>query len=119
MAGASSVDEYVASQPKQVRSALERVRSVIRRAVPRAEETISYKIPAYKLNGRIVVYFAAWKEHYALYPGTSRLVPEFKDELARYEVGKGTIRFPFSEPVPAKLIGRIAKFRAKEVGTSK
>jgi uncharacterized protein YdhG (YjbR/CyaY superfamily) len=68
------------------------------------------------LHGRYVVYFAGWKQHYSLYPSTDRLVAAFKDDLAPYEVnGKGTIRFPLSEPVPVKLIEGIAKFRAKEV----
>jgi uncharacterized protein YdhG (YjbR/CyaY superfamily) len=62
-----------------------------------------------------VLYFAGWKQHYSLYPATGRVVAAFKDELAPYQISKGTIRFPLSEPVPARLIGRIAKFRAKEV----
>ena len=111
----TSVSEYIASQPQQVRGALKRVRSAIRKAVPRAEETIAYQIPAYKLDGRAVIYFAGWKRHYSLYPATRRLVAAFKDELAPYEVNdKGTIRFPLTEPVPVKLIEAIAKFRAKE-----
>ena len=77
---------------------------------------ISYKIPAYKLHGRAVVYFAGWTQHYALYPGNAHTVAAFKDELAPYEISKGTIRFPLSQPVPVKLIERIAIFRAKEVG---
>ena len=109
-----SVDEYIASQPETVQAILERVRSTIRKAVPGAEEVISYQIPAYKLQGLAVIYFAGWKQHYSLYPATGRLVSAFKDELASYEVRKGTIRFPLSEPVPVRLIGRIAKFRAKE-----
>jgi uncharacterized protein YdhG (YjbR/CyaY superfamily) len=76
---------------------------------------ISYKIPTYKLNGRPVLYFAGWKQHYSLYPATDHVVAAFKDDLAPYEVNKGAIRFPLSEPVPVKLIERIAKFRAKEV----
>ena len=92
------------------------MRSAIRKAMPSAEERISYQIPAYKLNGRAVIYFAGWKAHYSLYPATRRLVAAFKDELAPYEVNdKGTMRFPLSEPVPAKLIEAIATFRAKEV----
>ncbi|MGH9256850.1 MAG: iron chaperone [Vicinamibacterales bacterium] len=109
-----SVDAYIASQPEAVRGVLERVRRVIRKAVPKAEEVISYQIPAYKLDGRPVLYFAGWREHYSLYPSTSRLVAAFKDDLAPYEVSKGTIRFPLSEPVPVKLIEALAKFRAKE-----
>ncbi|HVT15277.1 MAG TPA: DUF1801 domain-containing protein [Thermoanaerobaculia bacterium] len=110
-----SVDEYIASQPEAVQGILGRVRSAIRKAVPRAEEVISYKIPAYKLHGCVVLYFAGWKQHYSLYPATQRVVAAFKDELSSYEVSKGTIRFPLNQPVPVKLIGRIAKFRAKEV----
>lgn len=109
-----SVDEYIASQPETVQGILERVRSAIRKAVPGAEEVISYQIPAYKLQGLAVIYFAGWKQHYSLYPATGHLVAAFKNELAPYEVSKGTIRFPLSEPIPVRLIGRIAKFRAKE-----
>ena len=110
-----SVDEYIASRPAAVRSVLKRVRSIIRKAVPKADEVLSYQIPTYKLNGRAVVFFAGWSEHYSLYPSNDRLVAAFKKELAQYEISKGTIRFPLSEPVPVKLIERIAKFRAKEV----
>jgi uncharacterized protein YdhG (YjbR/CyaY superfamily) len=97
---------------------LKRVRSIIRKAVPGADEVISYQIPAYKLHGRTVLYFAAWKEHYSVYPSNTRLVAAFKNELAGYQLSKGTIRFPLSEPVPVKLIEGIAKFRAKEVAAA-
>ncbi len=110
-----SVDEYIASQPEAVQGALKQVRIAILKAVPGAEEVISYKIPAYKLSSGTVLYFAGWKQHYSLYPAGGRVVTAFKEELAPYEVNKGTIRFPLSLPVPVKLIGRIAKFRAKEV----
>ncbi|MGB2717911.1 MAG: DUF1801 domain-containing protein [Vicinamibacterales bacterium] len=111
----SSVTGYIASQPTRVRRALTRVRGIIRKAIPKADEVISYGIPSYKMNGRYVIYFAGWKQHYSLYPFTDRLLAAFKDDIARYEVsGKGTIRFPLSEPVPARLIERIARFRAKE-----
>jgi uncharacterized protein YdhG (YjbR/CyaY superfamily) len=110
-----SVDEYIACQPEAVRGILERVRSTIRKAVPDAKEMISYKIPTYKLHSRPVLYFAGWKQHYSLYPATERVVAAFKNELAPYEVKKGTIRFPLFQPVPVQLVGSIAKFRAKEV----
>ena len=113
--GFKSVDEYIAAQPEAVQGLLERVRSTIRKAVPSAGEVISYKIPTYKLSGGPVLYFAAWRRHYSLYPATGRVVAAFKDDLAPYEIIKSTIRFPLSEPVPVKLIERIAKFRAKEV----
>jgi uncharacterized protein YdhG (YjbR/CyaY superfamily) len=110
-----SVDDYIAAQPRAARRALKRVQSIIRRSVPGAEEVISYGIPTYKLHGRPVVYFGGWTGHYSLYPSNDRLVAAFKKELEPYEVSKGTIRFPLSEPVPAKLVEAIVKFRAKEV----
>jgi len=110
-----SVTEYIAAQPDAAQRVLERVRSTIRKAVPGAEEVISYKMPTYKLQGRAMLYFAGWKQHYSLYPATERVLMAFKDDLASYTVRKGTIRFPLFEPVPVKLIGRIAKFRAKEL----
>jgi uncharacterized protein YdhG (YjbR/CyaY superfamily) len=104
-----SVDQYIATHPEDVRAILQRVRSTIRKAVPGAEEVISYQIPTYKLHGIAVLYFAGWKQHYSLYPATARLVAAFKDDLAPYEFNnKGTIRFPLSQPVPVKLIERIA-----------
>jgi uncharacterized protein YdhG (YjbR/CyaY superfamily) len=110
-----SIDEYIRTKPKDLQLILQRVRSVIRKAVPAAEEAISYQIPAFKVHGGAMLYFAGWKQHYSLYPATGRLVAELEDDLAGYKLSKGTIRFPLSEPVPAKLIGRIARFRAKEV----
>ena len=112
----SSVDEYITSQPEAVQSLLSLVRTAIRKAVPEAEEVISYKIPTYKLHGQPVLYFAGWKKHYSLYPASDHMVAAFQEELASYTVNKGTIRFPLTQPVPVKLIGRIAKFRAKEIG---
>ena len=109
-----SVNEYIASKPNDVRVTLNRVRSTIRKAVPAADEVISYQIPTYKLNGVPVLYFAGWKQHYSLYPAGGRLVAAFREELAPYEISKGTIRFPLSERVPVKLIRDIAKFRAIE-----
>jgi uncharacterized protein YdhG (YjbR/CyaY superfamily) len=110
-----SVNEYITSRPRPVQAVLKRVRSTIRKAVPAAEELISYQIPAYKLNGVPLLYFAGWSRHYSLYPANDALVEAFKDELARYELSKGTIRFPLAEPVPINLIERIAKFRAQQL----
>lgn len=111
-----TVTAYIAEFPRPTRAILRRVRAAIRKALPRADETMSYRIPTYKLHGRPVIYFAGWKRHYSIYPATARLVAAFEDELAAYEVNdKGTIRFPLTEPVPAALIGRLAAFRASEV----
>jgi uncharacterized protein YdhG (YjbR/CyaY superfamily) len=110
-----SVSEYIASKPKDAQAVLKRVRRAIRNSVPAAEEGIAYQIPVYKLNGVHLLFFAGWKQHYSLYPVSDALVAAFKDELAPYELSKGTIRFPLDEPVPEGLIERIAKFRAKQL----
>ena len=110
-----SVDDYIALQPEAVRGLLERVRSTIRKAVPEAEESISYQIPTYKLPGGPLIYFAGWKKHYSLYPVSAQLIDALRKDLGAREVEKGTIRFPLDEPVPVKLITRIVKYRAKEV----
>jgi uncharacterized protein YdhG (YjbR/CyaY superfamily) len=110
----TNVDEYISVQPETVQVALRVVRSALRKALPGAEEVISYKMPAYKLHGGIVLYFAGWKHHYSLYPVGERMVAMLKNQQASYKVSKGAIRFPLSEPIPVKLIRRIAKFRAEE-----
>jgi uncharacterized protein YdhG (YjbR/CyaY superfamily) len=111
----TSVKAYIASKPREARVALERVRQAIRTAVPDAEENLSYQMPAYTLNGVPVLYFAGWKSHYSLYPASDALVAKFARELAPYERRKGTIRMPLSEPVPVRLIERIARFRAGQI----
>lgn len=110
-----SVDDYIASQSEGVQDILTQVRGTIRKAVPGAQEVISYQMPTYTLHGGRLLYFAAWKQHYSIYAATAQVVAAFHDELAPYQIDKGTIRFPLSQPVPVKLIARIAKFRAKEV----
>ena len=82
-----------------VQAIIERVRSAIRKAVPRAEEVISYQLPTYKLNGRALLFFAGWKQHYSLYPPTERLIAAFKDELAPYDVNKAL--FALGSPAPS------------------
>jgi uncharacterized protein YdhG (YjbR/CyaY superfamily) len=114
-AAPTTIGEYIAGFPKPVQTVLKRVRASIRKGLPKAEETISYRIPAFKVGGRTVIYFAGWKAHYSIYPANARLVAAFRSELEPYEVnGRGTIRFPLSEPVPAKLLEGIARFRARD-----
>jgi uncharacterized protein YdhG (YjbR/CyaY superfamily) len=109
-----SVDAYIAAQPDEIQVILERVRRAIRKALPGAEEVISYNLPTYKLRGVAVLYFAAWKQHYSIYPAGAALVTEFKNQLAACKIEKSTLRFSYADPVPVKLIERIAKFRAQE-----
>ena len=107
-----SVDEYIAVFPKNVQCILEEFRKAIQEAAPEAEETISYQMPAFKLNG-ILVWFAAHKNHIGFYPRVSAIVA-FKDKLSRYKVGKGTVQFPLNEPIPFDLIKEMVRFRIKE-----
>jgi uncharacterized protein YdhG (YjbR/CyaY superfamily) len=112
----ASVDEYISRCDKPAQQVLRQVRRAIKTALPDADEVISYQIPAYRVNGRVAVYFAAWKEHYSVYPLTRKIETAFPREIARFETsGKGTIRFPFSEPVPVDLIKGIARLRAEDV----
>jgi uncharacterized protein YdhG (YjbR/CyaY superfamily) len=111
----NSINDYIDSYPQPVRPILERVRAIIRKALPKAEESITYNIPTYKMDGELILYFAGWKRHYSLYPMSKRVADALHTELAGHEVNKSTVRFPLSEPIPTKLIASIAKFRAKEV----
>jgi len=108
------IDEYIAGLPEDVQAILEKVRMTIRKAAPDAEETVSYQMPAFRLKGRILVYFAAHAKHIGFYPAP-RAVREFRKELSAYEGGKGTVRFPLDKPVPYGLISRMVKFRVKEL----
>jgi len=107
-----TVDEYIASFPKNAQSILEELRQAIRESAPEAEEAISYQMPAFKLNG-ILVWFAAFKNHIGFYPKTSA-IEAFKEELSDYEASKGTIRFPLDKPIPYDLVKKIVKYRVKE-----
>lgn len=107
-----TIDEYIAAFPKNVQVVLEEFRQAVREAAPEAEETISYKMPAFKQNG-ILVWFAAFKNHIGFFPKVSA-IEAFKEELSIYELSKGTIRFPLDKPIPFELVKRIVKFRIKE-----
>lgn len=108
-----TIDEYIARFPREVQTLLQKIRAAIHRAAPGAEEKISYQMPAFMLNGGDLLAFAAWKKHVALYPAP-RGSEEFKAELSAYEGGKGTVQFPFDQPIPLGLIKRIVKFRIKK-----
>jgi uncharacterized protein YdhG (YjbR/CyaY superfamily) len=106
------IDEYIAGFPNDVQKILGKIRMMIRKAAPDAEETISYQIPTFTLKGKYLVYFAAYKKHIGLYPAP-RGIESFKKELSVYEGGKGTVRFALDKPIPFGLIKRIVKFRVK------
>ena len=110
-----SIEAYLAALGEAQRAALTRVVGAIRAGVPGADESISYGIPTFKVDGHAVLYCAAFTAHYSVYPATSTLVAELGDALAPYEYnGKGTIRFPLDGHVPVALITRIARLRAAE-----
>lgn len=108
----ATIDDYIASCPEDVRPKLEKLRRAIRSAAPEAEETISYRMPAFRLNGPLV-YFAAFKTHFGFFP-TSSPIPVFKAALASYETSKGTIRFPLDRPIPFDLVKKIVGYKVKE-----
>jgi uncharacterized protein YdhG (YjbR/CyaY superfamily) len=107
-----NIDEYIAAFPKDTQKVLEKLRAVIKKAAPGATETISYQIPTFRL-GINLVHFAGWKNHIGFYPGAAG-IEIFKDDLASYEVTKGTVKFPIGQPLPVELITRIVKFRVKQ-----
>ena len=107
-----TIDDYIAGYPEDVQRLLQRMRITIRNAAPQAEERISYSMPAFYQEG-ILVWFAAFKEHIGFYPKTSAIIA-FKKSLSKYEVAKGTIRFPVDQPLPLGLVSKIVKYRVKE-----
>lgn len=106
-----SITEYSASFTPEIQERLEEVRALIHNIAPTATEAMSYQIPTFKLNGNLV-HFAAYKEHFGFYPG-SEAIEVFKEELAKYDTSKGTIRFPYDKPLPLKLIQKITEYRVK------
>jgi uncharacterized protein YdhG (YjbR/CyaY superfamily) len=114
MAAPGSVDEYFAGLTAEQQAAMEQLRGAIRQVVPEATEGISYQIPTFKVNGRPLVWYAAFKDHYSLYPATEVLRTRLGDELKPYLSGKGTLRFDADRPIPRELIERIVKIRLEE-----
>ena len=108
----TTIDEYIKGFPANIQSLLQQVRKTISSAAPGAEETISYAIPTFKLNGNLV-HFAAFKNHIGFYPAPTGL-KEFEKELSPYAQGKGSAQFPLDQPLPLALITKIVKYRVKE-----
>lgn len=107
-----NIDEYIAGYPKDIQEILEKIRAIVRKAAPDAQEAIKYQMPTFVLGGNLV-HFAAFKNHIGLYPTPSG-TEKFKTELAPYEGGKGSIQFPLNRPIPYDLISQIVAFRVKE-----
>lgn len=107
------VNEYISVFPEKTQKILQRVRRIVKKAAPKAEERISYQIPAYKLNGKYLVYFAAYEHHVAMYPlssGMEKVIPGIEE----YWSGKATAKFPLNEPIPFDLIQEIVEFKVAD-----
>ena len=107
-------DDYLAAVTEDKRGALQELRTAIKMAAPKAEECISYQVPAFRLNGKFLVAYGAAKNHCAFYPGST--VKALKNELKRYDTSKGTIRFSADKPLPSALVRKLVRLRIEEKG---
>jgi uncharacterized protein YdhG (YjbR/CyaY superfamily) len=110
----STIDEYLAGVNADQRVALEKLRKTIHAVAPRVEECISYGIPAFRLNGCSLVFFGAWANHCAFYPGSSATLKKFRDDLKGFQITKGTIRFSPDNPIPIAVVKKLVKARMVE-----
>lgn len=116
MTKATTIDNYIADFPKDIQRILQQIRTTIQKAAPDAEECISYAIPTFKMNGKNLVHFAAFKNHIGFYPtpsGTER----FENELSKYKQGKGSVQFPLDQSMPLSLIEKIVRHRVQQSST--
>ena len=107
-----TIDEYIAEFPEDIQEILEKMRKVIHKAAPEAEEAISYGMPTFKLHGNLV-HFAAYKNHIGFYPAPSG-IEKFKEDISEYKSSKGAVQFPLDKPVPYDLVEKMVIFRVKE-----
>ncbi|WP_178018889.1 DUF1801 domain-containing protein [uncultured Paenibacillus sp.] len=109
----ATIDEYIAQSPPEIQDRLQQIRKAVREAAPNAVEKISYQMPTFETEGRVLVHFAAFKNHIGFYPTPSG-TEEFAEALSKYKGGKGSVQFPLNQPLPLDLIRRIALFRLEE-----
>jgi uncharacterized protein YdhG (YjbR/CyaY superfamily) len=109
---ADTIDKYIAQFPGEIQEKLQQLRQTIREAAPQAEEAISFRMPAFRLNGTLV-YFAAFRDHISFFP-TSSAITAFRSEISRYKTSKGTVQFPLDEPIPLDLVRKMVRFRVEE-----
>ena len=111
---AKTIDEFISQYPPDIQTILQKIRALIQKSAPEAEEAMAYGIPTFKLNGKNLVHFSAFKEHIGFYPTPSGIA-KFKKELSAYEWAKGSVKFPLDRSIPYALIGKITQFLVKEV----
>ena len=116
VAPAKQIDDYIAALPADQAAALTHLRSVVAGAAPDAVEAISYKIPAFKLGGRVLVYYAAFKDHLSLFPASGSVMDKLGADLRTHFSGKGTLQFSAEHPLPDDLVRRIVEIRREEIG---
>lgn len=109
------VRRYFASTPPKARAALKKIRAAIRSVAPRADEAFTYRIPAFKLHGRTLVWYAAFKNHCSLFPMTGAIRRKLAGSLKGYEMSKGTVRLPLAKPMPVGLVKKLVKARVAEL----
>jgi uncharacterized protein YdhG (YjbR/CyaY superfamily) len=114
MAKTTTVADYIAKAPPVARRALKQLRTTIKASAPGITERISYHIPTFELDGRYLLYIAAFKKHVSVYPVTSGMVAEYGKAMAPYRAGKGTLRFRLGAPIPLALVAKLAKVRVRE-----
>ena len=110
----ATIDQYLARMKPEQRTALQKLRRTIHVTAPKAEECISYGIPSFRLNGRVLVFFGAWVNHCSFYPGNSTMLKKFRNELRGFQISKGTIRFSPDKPLPVALLRKLVKARITE-----
>ena len=109
----ANIDAYIAAFPKDIQNILEQVRITVRKAAPGTEETINYGMPAFRYKGRVIIYFAGYKNHIGIY-ATPAGHTAFAKELSKYKQGRGSVQFPLDKPMPLNLIARMVKFRVQQ-----
>ena len=114
MTKTATVADYIAKTPPAARRALKQLRTAIKAAARGITERISYRVPAFELDGRCLLYIAAFKEHVSVYPVTSGMLARYSKAIAPYRAGKGTLRFPLDAPIPTDLVAKLAKVRVRE-----
>ena len=115
MANTATVAKYIASAAPVARDALKRLRAAIKKAAPGITERISYRIPTFDLDGKRLLYIAAFKNHVGLYPVTAGMIAKHGKAIAKYRAGKGTLRFPLDKAMPTALVAKLAKVRVQEI----